>query len=89
VDFSLFVCFESHEQLFSYLETVTITGDGAANLDLCLGLTASSSDGLFFFFFLHRFEVKYCYFLLLYFLQCRKDLVILTSPVRIPLWDMG
>jgi hypothetical protein len=24
----LFVCFESHEQFFSYLATVTITGDG-------------------------------------------------------------
>jgi hypothetical protein len=32
----LFVCFESHEQFFSYLATVTLTGDGAANLDLCL-----------------------------------------------------
>jgi hypothetical protein len=27
----LVVCFESHEQFFSYLATVTITGDGAAN----------------------------------------------------------
>jgi hypothetical protein len=27
-------CFESHEQFFSYLVTVTITGDRAANLDL-------------------------------------------------------
>jgi hypothetical protein len=26
----LFVCFESHEQFFSYLATVTITGDRAA-----------------------------------------------------------
>jgi hypothetical protein len=33
-------CFESHEQFFSYLATVTIAGDRAANLDLCLGLTA-------------------------------------------------
>jgi hypothetical protein len=31
----LFVCFELHEQFFSYLATVTITDDGAANLDLC------------------------------------------------------
>jgi hypothetical protein len=31
----LLVCFESHEQFFCYLATVTITGDGAANLDLC------------------------------------------------------
>jgi hypothetical protein len=43
----LFVCFESHEQFFSYLATVTITGDGAANLDLCLALTAFSSEGSF------------------------------------------
>ena len=28
--------FESHEQFFSYLATVTITGDRDANLDLCL-----------------------------------------------------
>jgi hypothetical protein len=37
--FCLFVCFESHEQFFSYLATVTIAGDRAANLDLCLALT--------------------------------------------------
>jgi hypothetical protein len=43
----LFVCFESHEQFFSYLATVTITGDGAANLDLCLALTVFSSEGSF------------------------------------------
>jgi hypothetical protein len=46
----VFVClfyFESHEQCFSYLATVTITGDSAANLDLCLALTAFSSDGSF------------------------------------------
>jgi hypothetical protein len=36
----LFVWFESHEQFFSYLATVTITGDGSANLDRCLALTA-------------------------------------------------
>jgi hypothetical protein len=44
IDFStsLFVCFESHEQFFSYLAAVTITGDGAANLDLCLALTGTS-----------------------------------------------
>jgi hypothetical protein len=27
----LFVCFESHKQFYSYLATVIITGDGAAN----------------------------------------------------------
>jgi hypothetical protein len=43
----LFVCFEAHEQFFSYLVTVTITGDGAAKLDLCLALTAFSSEGSF------------------------------------------
>jgi hypothetical protein len=36
----MFVCFESHEEFFSYLATVTITGDGAANLDLRLRLLA-------------------------------------------------
>jgi hypothetical protein len=41
----LFVCNESHEQFFSYQAAVTITGDGAANLDLCLALTAFSSEG--------------------------------------------
>jgi hypothetical protein len=39
----LFVCFESHEQFFSYLATVTIAGDRAANLDLYLALTAFGS----------------------------------------------
>jgi hypothetical protein len=45
----LFVCFcfESHEQFFSYLATVTITSDRAANLDLCLALMAFSSEGSF------------------------------------------
>jgi hypothetical protein len=43
----LFVCFEPHEQFFSYLATVTIVGDRAANLDLCLALTAFSSEGSF------------------------------------------
>jgi hypothetical protein len=41
-----FVYFESHEQFFSYLATVTIAGE-AANLDLCLALTAFSSEGSF------------------------------------------
>jgi hypothetical protein len=45
--FCLFICFESHEQFFSYLATVTIAGDRAANLDLCLALTAFSSEGSF------------------------------------------
>jgi hypothetical protein len=40
-------CFESHEQFFSYLATVTIFGDRAANLDLCLALTTFSSEGSF------------------------------------------
>jgi hypothetical protein len=42
----LFV-FEPHEQFFSYLAAVTIAGDMAANLDLCLALTAFSSEGSF------------------------------------------
>jgi hypothetical protein len=43
------VCFvfESHEQFFSYLATVTITDDRAANLDLSLALTAFSSEVAF------------------------------------------
>jgi hypothetical protein len=43
----LFICFESHEQFFSYLGTVTIAGDRPANLDLHLALTAFSSVGSF------------------------------------------
>jgi hypothetical protein len=43
----LFVCFESHEQFFSYLATVAITGDRAANLDLWLALTVFSSEDSF------------------------------------------
>jgi hypothetical protein len=39
----LLVCL-SHEQFFIYLATVTITGDRAANLDLCLALTAFISE---------------------------------------------
>jgi hypothetical protein len=37
---TLVVCFELHEQFVSYLANVIITGDRAANLDLCLALTA-------------------------------------------------
>jgi hypothetical protein len=43
----MFVCFELHEQFFSYLATVTISGDRATNLDLWLALTAFSSEGSF------------------------------------------
>jgi hypothetical protein len=43
----LFICFESHEQFFSYLATVTIAGDRAANIDPCLALTDFSSEGSF------------------------------------------
>ena len=35
------------EQFFSYPAAVAITGDGAANLDLCLALMAFSSEGSF------------------------------------------
>jgi hypothetical protein len=45
--FCLFDCFEPHEQFFSYLADVTITDDRVANLDLCLALTAFSSEGSF------------------------------------------
>jgi hypothetical protein len=40
---------ESHEQFFSYVKTITITGDRVANLDLhvCLALTVFSSKGSF------------------------------------------
>ena len=47
ISLCLFVCFELHEQFFSYLATVTITSDRAANLDLCLALKAFSSEGSF------------------------------------------
>jgi hypothetical protein len=43
----LFVCSKSHEQFFSYLATVTITSDRSASLDLCLTLTAFSSESSF------------------------------------------
>jgi hypothetical protein len=42
-----FVCFGPHKQFFSYLTAVTITSDRSANLDLCLALTAFSSEGSF------------------------------------------
>jgi hypothetical protein len=45
----MFVLFWIAQQFFSYLATVTITGDNAANLDLCLALTAFSSEGFFFY----------------------------------------
>jgi hypothetical protein len=43
----MFDCFEPHEQFFSYLAAVTIAGDRAANLDLCLAFMAFSSEGSF------------------------------------------
>jgi hypothetical protein len=45
--FLLLVCLQLHEQFFSYLAADTITGDRAANLDLCLALMAFSSEGSF------------------------------------------
>jgi hypothetical protein len=45
--FCLFVCFELHEQFFIYLAAVTISSKKAANFDLCLELTAFSSEGSF------------------------------------------
>jgi hypothetical protein len=59
-DVCLFICFESHEQFFS------ITGDRAANLDLCLALTAFRSDGSFTFH-------TYCDTGLLFFMSYPKD----------------
>jgi hypothetical protein len=41
----LIECFKPHEHFFSYLAVVTISGDRAANLDLCLAFTAFSSEG--------------------------------------------
>jgi hypothetical protein len=44
----LLVCFEPHDQFFSYLVAITIAGDKAANIDLCLlALTVFSSEGSF------------------------------------------
>jgi hypothetical protein len=40
----MFDCFEPYEQFFSYLATVTMIGNRAANLDLCLALGAFSSE---------------------------------------------
>jgi hypothetical protein len=45
----LFICFESHEQFFSYLATVTTAGDRAANLDLCLALTFRQFEHIILF----------------------------------------
>jgi hypothetical protein len=44
---SKFVCFKPHEQFFSYLAAVTITGDRAANLGLCSALWAFEQGGIF------------------------------------------
>jgi hypothetical protein len=56
-DLVLLTClFESQEQIFSYLATVTITGNKAANLDLCLALTAFSSEGSFT---CHTFSISF------------------------------
>jgi hypothetical protein len=41
------VCFCLPEQFFSYPTAVTITGDWAANLDVCLALMPLSSEGSF------------------------------------------
>jgi hypothetical protein len=43
----LFDYLQPPEQFFSYPAAVTITGDGAANLDLCLALMGFSSEGSF------------------------------------------
>jgi hypothetical protein len=41
------ICFQPYEQFFSYLAAVTIASGRAANLDLCLALTAFNSEGSF------------------------------------------
>jgi hypothetical protein len=43
----LFVCLKPHEQFFSYLAAVTITGDMAANLGLWSALRAFEEGGIF------------------------------------------
>jgi hypothetical protein len=69
----LLVCFEWHEQFFSYLATVTITGDRAANLDPFLALTAFSSEGSFM-----------CHTYCFVFKVMSEKTVILTSECRDP-----
>jgi hypothetical protein len=47
---TMFLCFfyiYQHQQFFSYLVAVTITGFRAANLDICSALVAFSSEGSF------------------------------------------
>jgi hypothetical protein len=39
-----FVCLKLQEQFFSYLAAVTITGDRATNVDLCLALMALTKE---------------------------------------------
>jgi hypothetical protein len=41
----LFVCLKPHKALFSNMAAVTITGDGAAYLDICLPRMAFRSEG--------------------------------------------
>jgi hypothetical protein len=43
----LFVCFGPHEQFFSNLSAVTITADGAADLDLCIALMTFCTESYF------------------------------------------
>jgi hypothetical protein len=45
----LLICLGPQEHFSSYLTAVTNTGDKAANFDLCLALTAVSSEGSFTF----------------------------------------
>jgi hypothetical protein len=42
---SLSIDYKRLSNLFSYLAAITITGDRAVNLDLCLALMAFSSEG--------------------------------------------
>jgi hypothetical protein len=56
----LFVCFKPHEQFFSYLAAVTITGDRAANLGLCSALRAFEQGGIFIVPHLLRHGASVC-----------------------------
>jgi hypothetical protein len=47
IDFVCLFVLSRTSNFFSYLVTVTITGERAANLDLCLALTAFNSEGSF------------------------------------------
>jgi hypothetical protein len=59
----LLVCLKPCEQFLSYVAAVTISGDNAANLDLCLALVAFNSDPLKGTFTFHTFCDMECRFI--------------------------